>query len=393
MNSPQVVYFSERRTPVFKPPSNAIALILALLAAIASWGFGRLPGEMRDFEVYRTAAARATRAQPLYRPSDGHYQFKYLPAFAVLTTPIARLPVRDGKALWFVASVALLATLVSLSIQILPERRRPKLILTLVMIVAMGKFYGHELVLGQVNLLFGVLATAAILMMRRRRDAAAAGLLVLAVAVKPYAIVFLPWLVLARGRATLPASVAGMAGLLALPAAIYGVDGTLALHRDWWMTVTMSTAPNLTNADNVSVAGMAAKWLGVGPAASVTALVLTGLLGIAAGVVMMGRRQVEYPEALEGALILTLIPLLSPQGWDYVFLVATPAVALFANYDDHLPAALRWLTWAALATIGLTLFDLMGRDRYAAFMSWSVITVCVLVLVTSLAGLRIRRIA
>jgi hypothetical protein len=362
-------------------------------AAIVVFGFHRLPGEMRDFEVYRTAAARASRAQPLYRTSDAHYQFKYLPAFAVLTAPVAALPLREAKAAWFVASVALLATLVSLSIQVLPERRRPAWVLALTVSLAMGKFYGHELVLGQVNLLFGVLSTAGILMMQRRGDAGAAGLFVLAVAVKPYAIVFLPWLAMARGRVALLVTTAGLAGLLALPALLYGIDGTLVLHQAWWMTVTSSTTPNLTNADNVSVAGMAAKWLGVGSQASMAALVMTVGLGIAAVVVIASRRGLQHAEALEGAMLLTLIPLLSPQGWDYVFLVATPAVALFVNYDDRLPGWLRALAWAAVATIGLSLYDLMGRERYAAFMSWSVITVGFMILIVALVALRLRRVA
>ena len=50
------------------------------------------------------------------------------------------------------------------------------------------------------------------------------------------------------------------------------------------------------------------------------------------------------------------------------------------------------LTWAAVATIGLSLFDLMGRERYAAFMAWSIITVCFVVLVSALVGLRVRKI-
>jgi Na+/citrate or Na+/malate symporter len=54
---------------------------------------------------------------------------------------------------------------------------------------------------------------------------------------------------------------------------------------------------------------------------------------------------------------------------------------------------LRVLTWAAVATIGLSLYDLMGRERYAAFMAWSVITVCFLVVVAALVSLRLRRVA
>ena len=370
-----------------------IALALGAVAAVAAVGFNRLPGEMRDFEVYWTAATRVVEGEPLYRSEDGHYQFKYLPAFAVLAAPAAALSLGPAKAAWFVLSVALLPCLIWLSVQILPLRRRPSWAVALIVIVAMGKFYGHELVLGQVNILFAVLAGAAILMLRQNRDVAAAALFVVAVAVKPYAILFLPWIALVRGRAAIATVAIGSVVLALLPAALYGFDGTIQLHREWWMTVTASTAPNLTNNDNVSLAGMYAKWLGSGRAASLLTLASTvAFVMLAADVVYRGRG-IHRREALEGALVLTLIPLLSPQGWDYVFLVATPAIAIFANYDDRLPAALRWTTRLAIATIGLSLFDVMGRERYAAFMSWSIITICFIVLAVALAALRHRRVA
>jgi hypothetical protein len=368
-----------------------IALALATAAAVSGFAFQRLPGEMRDFEVYWTAASRASAAEPLYRDDDGHYQFKYLPAFAVLTSPAARLSLEQAKAAWFAASVGLLVALVSLSLAILPERRRPSWMLALVILIAMGKFYGHELVLGQVNILFSMIVASGILLMRSGRDAGAAALFVAAVAVKPYAIVFLPWIAFVRGpRASLTAAGAVIA-LLTLPAALYGVAGTIDLHRAWWLVVTGSTAPNLTNADNVSVAGMFAKWLGPGQTASAASLVVAAALLAAAILVIARRGGIAHPEVLEGAVLLLLIPLLSPQGWDYVFLLATPAAALFANYDDRLPAGRRWLTWAAIAIAGLALFDVLGRERYAVFMSWSVITICFIVLAAALVSLRMRK--
>jgi hypothetical protein len=369
------------------------ALVLVLAAGVVAFGFDRLPGEMRDFEVYWTAATRALQAEPLYRTTDGHYQFKYLPAFAVLTAPAVLVPLVLAKQIWFVLSVALLTALVRLALSILPHRRRPFWWLALVIVVAMAKFYGHELVIGQLNILFAVLVTGALMSLARLQDTRAAALLVAAVVVKPYAVLFIPWVAAARGSRALVTTVLLTAAVLALPAVLYGVQGSIELHRQWWVTVTESTAPNLTNNDNVSVAGFAAKWLGTGRAAATATLGLTvTLLAIAAGVVLR-RRGIERPEALEGALLLTIIPLVSPQGWDYVFLIATPAMALFANYDDRLPAPLRWTTWIAVATIGLSLFDLMGRERYAAFMSWSIITLCFLMLVTALAALRARRVA
>lgn len=370
-----------------------LAAGLVAVAAVAAFGFGRLPGEMRDFEVYWTAAARALSSEPLYRVSDGHYQFKYLPAFAVLTSPAALVPLPLAKAAWFVVSVALIAMLIALSVALLPARRKATWWLVLLMIVVMGKFYGHELVLGQVNLAFAVIVLLGVLRLREGRIEAAAVLLVGAMVVKPYAVLMLPWLAWRAGiRAVIATSVA-VAAVLLLPAVLYGVGGTIELHRAWWTTVTASTAPNLTNADNVSLAGFFAKWLGGGPAATAaTAVAGVGLVSAIAILILRGT-DVARRETLEGALLLTAIPLLSPQGWDYVFLVATPAIALVVNYDRELPPAFRIASWAAILTIGLSLFDVMGRQRYGVFMDWSVITICFLVVVGALAYLRMRRVA
>ena len=45
----------------------------------------------------------------------------------------------------------------------------------------------------------------------------------------------------------------------------------------------------------------------------------------------------KAPDTLEASLLLLLIPLLSPQGWDYVFLIGTPAVMLLINELPSLP--------------------------------------------------------
>ena len=72
------------------------------------------------------------------------------------------------------------------------------------------------------------------------------------------------------------------------------------------------------------------------------------MLLLLAGLIFLWRGGVTNPELLEGAFLLTLMPLLSPQGWDYVFLIATPAVALVVNDEDRLPQPLRALTIVAL---------------------------------------------
>ena len=351
------------------------------------------PDKMRDFEVFWTAASRAAAAEPLYRAEDGHFLFKYLPAFAVVASPASRLPLEIAKGKWLTVSIGLIVALIWISVGMLPVRRRPVWFIIGVVVVAMAKFYGHELTLGQVNLAFAVLVAAGILMLGSSRPALAAAVFVAAVVVKPYAVLFLPWVaLLGRGRAMASATI-GMAGVFIAPVGMYGVQRTIDLHREWWATVTTSTTPNLTNPDNVSLAAFSAKWLGIGSTASVVAALLSlVVLALVVFVVWRGRG-LEKREVLEGALLMTAVPLISPQGWDYVFLVSTPAIALLANYAGELPRALRATTWVTLGVIGLSIYDLLGRHRYRAFMDWSVITLCFVVIVAALCTLRVRRVA
>jgi hypothetical protein len=370
----------------------ASIFVTALTAGLLTLFTPRVTERMADFEVYWTAAVRARAAEPLYRGEDGHYQFKYLPPFAVAAIPAGFVALPIAKKIWFGSSVVLLVCLIELSLALLPDRRKPPWVLVAIVVVAMAKFYGHELVLGQVNLLFGVVVLLAIRSMTLDRERAAGALLALAVVVKPYAAIFAPWLVARRRVPSIVSFTIALLLLAVLPVPLYGVGGTIALYSDWWAVVTGSTAPNLANADNVSLAGMYAKWLGesalVGPLTALTSVLLLA----AAAVAFARRAGVPQPQVLEGALLLTLVPLLSPQGWDYVFLVSTPAIAILANYESSLPRALRLVVAATIPVVGLSLYDVMGRELYARFMALSIITACFLVIVAALVALRGRRV-
>jgi arabinofuranan 3-O-arabinosyltransferase len=363
---------------------------LLLLAVLFS---GKVARKMPDLEVYWTAAVRARAAEPLYRIEDGHYQFKYLPAFAVFAIPGGAVPLHVAKSIWYLVSIALVASLVTLSLSILPERRKPVPVLVVVTVLAMAKFFAHEIVLGQMNALFAVVVVGAVVALRRRREPVAGLLIALAIVVKPYAVIFLPWLFARRRPGSVLTASISLAGIIAVPALVYGLAGNIEQHRAWWKTVTESTAPNLTNADNVSVAAMFAKWMGAGSAASTLALITSLLILVGAGLVFVRRRRVTFPEGLEAAFLLTCIPLLSPQGWDYVFLVSTPAIMYLVNYHDLLPRPWQLLAAAAVGTIAFSVYDLMGRAAYGAFMALSIVTICYLVVIGALGALRARAVA
>ena len=133
---------------------------------------------------------------------------------------------------------------------------------------------------------------------------------------------------------------------------------------------------------------MWAKWLGPGSTATILAAIsAAGALALAA---MAWRRRDRVAEGdyLEVALLMLLIPLLSPQGWDYVLLLATPGVVCLLDRWPELSRPWRIFSVAALALMGLTVFDLMGRALYARFMALSIVTVCALGVATVLSHIR-----
>jgi hypothetical protein len=373
-------------------PYRLAAGALIVVAAMTAFTI-RASDSMADFEVYWRGATRAAAAEPLYRVDDEHYRFKYFPAFAVLTIPVGLLPLPAAKAVWFTASALLLALLIAVSVQLMPERRRSGALLAFAAAAVLGKFYGRELVLGQVNALFAVLAVCALLAMKQGYERRAGVLIAFTMAIKPYGVLFLPWLLARRKAASMTGALVTLAAISVLPLPLYGIGGTIALYRDWWATVSETTPANLLNPDNVSFAGAYTKWFGSGALAATVALI-TGLVALGLTAVVFVRRVgLTFPELLEASILLMLIPLLSPQGWDYVLLVATPAVVLLANYLDRLPKVLQASVAVAGLTMGFTVFDVLGRPAYARFMETAAITICASVLLTALYLMRLRKIA
>ena len=348
----------------------------------------RIKREMVDFDVYRTAAERARHAEPLYREADGHYQFKYLPAFALAMVPFALVDREAAKALWFALCAGLLTAFIRWCIAGLPERRRSESILIALTALFMIKFYAHELTLGQTNIVLGTLLVGGLLAAQVDQPVLAGILMGAAAFIKPYALLMLPWLAISYGPAAAVSSVVVLLGGLVVPAAVYGWNGNVHLLVEWFQTVTGSTSANLLGADNVSLAAMWAKWLGAGTTATAISTVTTGLvLGVVA-LVWLRRREIANPDYLEFALLMLVVPLLSPQGWDYVLLLGTPAVVLLFDRWADVSKSWRIFTAAALCSMGLTIFDLMGRRLYGEFMALSLISVAALAAAAAIVHLR-----
>ncbi len=349
----------------------------------------RVRRDFWDFEVYRQAGARAVAAEPLYRASDGHYQFKYWPAFALAMAPVGLVDPEVGKVVWYALSIGCLAIFIRYSIDALPERRSSVKWLTWCAILLTGKFIVKELVNGQTNALLGALVVLSLIAVQANRPVRAGILVGLAAFVKPYALLLLPWLAASQGIAAAGATMAVLVTGWLLPAAVYGWQGNLALLVNWYQTVVGTTPSNLLLAENISIATMWAKWIGPGTAASVLA---AGTIAVCLGAAVRAWRArvcVKDPAFLEVAYLLLLIPLISPQGWDYVLLLGIPAFVCLVDRFQESPRAWQAATAAGFLLASFTIYDLLGRWLYLSLMAWSVVTVGVLLIAASVIRMRL----
>lgn len=369
------------------------SLLFALIVA-GLYGILRLNRtELVDFAVPYTAAGRFVAHEPLYRPEDQHYQYKYFPAFALAMVPFTWMPKPIAEFLWFTLTVAMAGALVRLSLEALPDRRMSAKTLIWLTLLLNGKFLVKELGFGQFNLPVALLLLGAVMAAHHSRPSTAGSLVAIGVFVKPYALVLAPWLAWRLGwRSLVPFSVVLVLGLV-LPAAWYGWNGNVTLLNEWYRTVTQTTGPNLLGFENISFASMWAKWIEPGRTAAVLALA-TSVAAVAAGIVAMsGWRRVPNPHYLDVAYFLVLIPLLSPQGWDYTLVIALPAyMCLVDRWRELSP------NWRAVALTGFfftsfTIFDLLGRSLYRHLMQLGAISVGAVLIAICLIQLRSRTLA
>jgi hypothetical protein len=387
-----------------KRPMGKSRLPLALLAAAITLcaGLFLLRGRrgMVDFEVNYEAGKRLRAGETLYRGEDGHYQFKYPPFSALLYVPVSFLPPGAAKTAWFLVVLGSTILVFHLSFALARPGGKQATLLRILPPLILAKYFLRELSLGQINALITALMLGMVLALVRSgehpspwREAAAGGLWGVSTALKPYAAIFLPYWVLRRKWRALGAGLAALALAFLGPALYFGFGGNLLVHREWVGSLSRSTPSLFDTQDNISLIAMFTKWTGR-PGLSGTLYVLS-VAALALGfLALMARgRKVKDPMILESGLLLALIPLVSPLGWDYTLLSSVLVIMLVLKHYETLPGPARVFLIVNSCVFGLSLYDLMGRGLYAKFMALSIPTVSALVFIGYAARLRAKELA
>lgn len=353
----------------------------------------KVKDEMVDFEVNYWAGLRLRSGETLYRIEDGHYQFKYSPFSALLYLPLSFLPLTVAKATWYALIIFSSFLLIYLCRNLLHIQNKSYLY-TLVPPLILARYFLRELQLGQINAFLTMLLVLMVWALASEEKSPQKGaswggvLWGLTTVFKPYALIFLPYFVIKKKWTTLLNGIVVLALSLIVPSLFYGFSGNIKVIQEWASTLTQSTPHLLDSQDNISLLGFLMKWTGSHKLSLlVFAAVVIGLSLILFNLVVKGKGRKEAL-VLDCSLLLSLIPLLSPLGWDYTLLMSILGVMIcvvhFFDYSKF------WKAFLVLnfTVIAFSLYDILGREIYAQFMSWSVITINFLILMGYLAFLR-----
>ncbi|NIM58569.1 MAG: DUF2029 domain-containing protein [Candidatus Aminicenantes bacterium] len=376
-----------------------LLLILFAFIIFLSLFLLKVKEHMIDFEVNYKAGKRLRGGEPLYQVEDGHFMFKYLPSSALLYLPLSFLPLNAAKAFWYFIVVFCLCFLVYFSNKILPSEGKKPVYLLILPPLILAKFFLRELHLGQINAFVTMILLFMIWFlihekntMPSQKDIYAGLLWGVATALKPYALIFLPYLILKKKWKALVTGIGFLFFALIIPIAFYGWRGNIIILREWISSLFRSSQVLLNSQDNISIIAFFMKWTGNRNISLLLAALVIAILAFLVLIVILKGRKINRASVLECSILLILIPLISPLGWDYTLLMAVLALTIIIHNFSGYSKLWRGILVFNFFIITFSLYDIMGRDLYARFMSWSVITINFLILIGFLTYLRFRKI-
>jgi hypothetical protein len=175
---------------------------------------------------------------------------------------------------------------------------------------------------------------------------------------------------------------------LLTPTAFYGWPGNVVVLKEWTSSLARSTPALLNSQDNVSLLAFLVKSTGDQRLATVIFGAALGCLALLALAFIRKGKMTASPLLNEAALLLTLMPMISPLGWDYTFLSSILAVAIIVKDFPVFPKTLKIILGFNFLVIALSFYDLLGRRLYATFMSRAVLTIDFLIVIAALFYLR-----
>lgn len=364
-----------------------IVFILVLSAASLAGELANNKFHTLDFEVYYKTATRMLHQAELYSiAEDGHYVYKYSPVAGLYFIPFALLNYPAAAALYWILLTVLLIAGVKVFYTLLDEtdsqRKRNSISVVLILsLLTIGVHVHREWHLGQVNLLLLVTYIFMIRAYTKKQLLLFAALLSFSIFIKPFALIFLPYLVYKKQWLTIVYSLASTLILAFSPLILYPSLAQLShLYQSWQneLVVELSAKQNLLADANHTIFSVVARYtpikfmLTTSFSQKIYQLIVLALIGI--GFLFFSLRQRKKEGTLnEFSFLIALIPLLAFTS-ENAFLFELPVIIILTYHFKLLSLIQKVLFITGCVLIGANIYDIVGSEISAYLISISVYT-------------------
>ena len=338
--------------------------------------FTLYPPFLMDFETYRYTALRVRegKAAQLYEPTTSERMvFKYAPCWAVAVAPLGWLSDHAGGVLWSCFNVLwlLLTCWMSERLCRLIGLHAPPF-LAIVAVLSLVRPITSEYLLGQADLLWGVLLVAFLYCEAVARPWWAALWLALAISLKLPALLWIPYLLLMRRAPVVLRTAAWLLALNVAAAWLLVPAAPLSLFAAWHHALVTSGMTYAFDISNQSLMALAGRLLRHDPYGlnllvlpdRAVAFITVAIQALLFGALVFSRPTSTRRLVLDGALLMVFMVLFSPSAWlaTYSALLFPSALTLALFFQQ--PRLLTRRFSVALGAAGLLVFSILMNAKF-----------------------------
>lgn len=342
--------------------------------------------DLVDFEVYYRTAERMLAGEPIYRiESDGHFVYKYAPPAALYFIPFLLLGFGLSKyVFWLLITIALIWSFATL-VKLFGIHNDEKLVnyILFFAILSMLPHIHLEWHLGQVNLLLMVLFVALVNAQQNNKPWLLGILLGASIFVKPFGLIFLPYLLLRKQFTALLAMFISMIIIGILPFVFYpSLDAFFDLYIAWIkeLQIEMASKQSLFADANHTIFSVLARYtplqylLTTTVAQKVYQLLVLALMGGAFLKYMQWANKEISSIPCEWFVLTAWIPILAFTSQN-AFIYTFPLIVYLLFQYKALPTWATFLLIIGCFLMGINMYDLVGKVWHRQLMDWSIYTV------------------
>lgn len=367
---------------------NFIWIIFLLLISAGSVSGELINGRfsMPDLEVYYKTAERMMGGEEIYDVtvdnSSYHYVYKYSPPAAISFIPLTIFSFSFSKFLYWIFLTFLFgATLYNIKVIFLGKgKSNSRITGSLILATAIvGTHFFRELHLGQVNLVMLAIYILALRFFLSEKYAAMGVLLAFSIFIKPFALIFIPFLLLVRAYKGLMYYALFAILFFLTPLLFYhNYSDFIALYGSWIeeLAKELGNKQSLITDGNHTIFSVLARYSPIrmlemsDTSRYIYQLIIIGMIG---GLILWTytKRKVADAPARIYIILIAIIPLLAFTSYN-AFIFTLPLLTYLMFKFRELGLIFKIIFIISCLLIGANIYDLVGRDLFDFFWAISV---------------------